>query len=560
MSTLSRNGLIARFHGYGRERSKWLTGGEFERHILSASGHPLPYAGTPGIAWLLSSLSKGDGWSPVREGDNLIALQGSHANVTLEPGGQFELSGTPFASLERIWEEAAKFTNQVDDLLGPHGFRQVALGYTPFADISEISWVPKGRYSVMQRHLGRTGALAHHMMKGTCAVQASYDFSDEQDCARKVRLATAMGPLTTAMFANSPVTAGKPNGFMSFRGHIWTQTDPARTGLPTAASEFGFERWVDYLLDVPMMFRRDPAGAWLAANGQTFRQWMESSTPPADSDWELHQTSVFPEVRVKSQIEVRGADCVPLPLAMSFIALFKGLFYCDQAVQDAGQILERFTSHGTREDRFAHACREGLQGVVGERRLAAWAEELVTVAAQGLGRIAPSERAWLHPLIRSVEHGASPARTLLARLGEVATPAELMASCGMAADDEASHSIVSDQYLTRGLRAARMTERVVALSRRARSRLQDQDAADLNDEVRKARRQLKKLRRELQRVQEHALASGLDQPTLSAVRGALEPVEAELDGGVQLGEAGKVAATARHARRALRQLVAPAED
>jgi len=425
--SLTRDRLLADFHAAGKPREQWRVGAEFERHLLRPDGSPLPYFGEHGVQWLLEQLPA-HGYSLYHEGEHPIAAFKDSHNVTLEPGSQFELSGSAVDELQPVMDEAMAFTELVDGLLEGTGTSQVALGYTPFARIEDIPWTPKGRYVVMREHLAKTGALAHAMMKGTCAVQASYDFADEEGCARKVQLATALGPLTTAMFAASPYKEGKRSGFMSYRGHIWTQTDPARSGLPDAAAAFSFEKWLDYLLDVPMMFRKDADGNWLHADGQTFAQWMASDAPPDDDDWELHLTSVFPEVRVKRTIEVRGADCVPLPLAMSFVALFKGLFYCQLAQEQAIGLAARFTEHGGREERFDIACRDGLHGMVGGRRLAAWADDLLDMADQALGRCAPQDRPWLRPLIQQVEQGDTFARRLVRELGDEPSVADLLSA------------------------------------------------------------------------------------------------------------------------------------
>jgi len=238
-AALTREKLVATLRDSGKPRRDWLVGAEFERHLLDPEGRPLPYAGLTGVAALLAAFAE-RGWSPIREGAHTIALDGGHASITLEPGGQLELSGTAGRTLGEVEREARQFAVDVDELAGPD-VHQVALGYTPYAAIESIGWVPKGRYAVMREYLHHTGPLAHHMMKGTCAVQATFDYADEADCARKVRLATLLGPLTTAIYANSPWAEGRPTGFMSWRGHIWTRTDPARTGFPAAADAFTFE-------------------------------------------------------------------------------------------------------------------------------------------------------------------------------------------------------------------------------------------------------------------------------------------------------------------------------
>lgn len=443
---LSRDALVAAYHASGKPRARWRVGAEFERHLLGPDGAPLPYDGVPGVRWLLERFAaEGPGaWTPYAEGDKPIMLVGhgkwDGANVTLEPGGQFELSGAPWGTARQVIDEAAAFAREVDAHLAGTGYRQVALGFTPFAAIDRIGWVPKGRYTVMREHLRATGPLSHHMMKGTCAVQATFDYADEADCARKVGLATRLGPLTTATFANSPYAEGRRTGFASWRGHIWTRTDPLRTGFPAAAEAFTFERWVDWLLDVPMMFHKDADGRWQPAHGRTFRAWMEADAatdpaghPPGDADWELHLTSVFPEVRTKRTIEVRGADCVPLALAGGFTALWRGLLYDDDALAAATELADRFTAHGTQPDRFAVACKDGLTGTIGGRRLADWAAEAVELAVGGIARIeradgTPPDASDLEPLrtlTAQVASGRSPAHDLVDRLGDAPTPAAI---------------------------------------------------------------------------------------------------------------------------------------
>ena len=265
-----RDQLVANYHAWGRPKTSFLVGAEFERHLLRPGGNPVPYFGEHGVAWLLDRFAA-EGWAPYHEGDNIIALYRGASSITLEPGSQFELSTAPYQTVGEVAKEALAFAEDVDRLAAGAPVHQAMLGFTPFATIPDIPWTPKGRYVVMREHLAQTGVLAHHMMKGTCATQASFDFADEADAAAKVRLGIALGPLTTALFANSPIADGRPNGYASFRGHIWTRTDPVRTGFPDAAAEFSFERWVDWMLDVPMMFVKH-GGKWVPSGGRTFRQ------------------------------------------------------------------------------------------------------------------------------------------------------------------------------------------------------------------------------------------------------------------------------------------------
>lgn len=412
---LTRDDLLAAYASYGRPRERWLLGGEFERHLLDASGRPMPYDGAPGIRQLLESFVA-EGWRPERERGAVIAATRDKASITLEPGGQFELSGAPVRRVADVVAEAAAFSDAVDEKLEGTGYHQVALGYTPYTPVDAIGWVPKGRYAIMREHMLRAGTHGHHMMKATAATQASFDVSTEADTARKMFVSTALAPIVTAMFANSPLVAGRPSGFKTFRGFVWTRTDPDRSGFPDAALDFSQERWVDYLLDVPMMFRKRD-GAWLPARGHTFRHWLEhgddTGRKPTVADWDLHLTSVFPEVRVKRQIEVRMADCVDLDRAGAFVALWKGLFYCELSLTAATAIARRFVRFGTPEARHLIASEHGPQGIVGGHRLAAWAEEVVEAAREGLLRCDPEEVDWLAPLERDVAAGRCPADDVL---------------------------------------------------------------------------------------------------------------------------------------------------
>jgi glutamate--cysteine ligase len=427
---LTRDYLIESFRKDPKSPAKQLVGAEFERHLLLPNGTPLPYSSSHGVQWLLRQYASQHGWGQTTENGHTIALTREQARVTLEPGAQLELSGSPFKTLREIADEAHTFNRRVGQMLEPGGARQVALGFTPYAQIPAIQWVPKGRYSVMRSHLAKTGSLAHHMMKGTCAVQASYDFSTEADCAEKVRLSTKLGPLTTAIFANSPLVHGEDSGWASYRGHIWTQTDPRRTGFPEAANAFSFTAWVDYLLDTPMMFYHF-GDEYLPAHGRSFRSWMlegERGHFPTLADWELHLTSVFPEVRVKHAIEVRGADCVPMPLAMGFVGLFQGLFYHPPSRHRALELADAFASCGSLGERFEIACKDGLSGQVGSTRLITFAEEIFTLGKDGVEALCPEDVVYLQPLEAQIARGESPADTLIQALGDDRRPEAVIAA------------------------------------------------------------------------------------------------------------------------------------
>jgi len=424
---LTREMLIQRFHDYGTPRERWLVGGEFERLALRADGRPVGYRDERGIRWILGELAARFGWAPIHEGEHLIALTRGVANITLEPGGQVELSGAPWATLAEVAAEARRNLAELGALSAGADLSWTALGLTPYADIDSVPWVPKGRYVVMREYLPGQGDLAHQMMKGTTSFQANFDYSDEADCALKLGTMSRLGPLTTAMFANSPLRGGRETGFMSFRGHIWTRTDPARTGFPLAEG-YTHAGWVDYLLDVPMMFIKSGDG-WAHARGRTFHEYMTEGIDGARADWgawDLHQTSVFPEVRVKRTIEIRGADAVALPLALGGVALWTGLLYDRGALEAADALSREFVAGGDAAGRFEVACREGLAGQVSGRSLAEWAADLVAIAKGGLAGREEEDRALLAPLEAQVASGESPGAAALRAWREDPSPAAFL--------------------------------------------------------------------------------------------------------------------------------------
>jgi len=428
---LTRDGLITRFEAYSTPKAQWRIGGEFERAVVRPDGQPVGYDDPDGIRWILEQLAERQNWNKIYEGDNLIALTRDGASITLEPGGQVELSGKPHTNLTDLAEEMQANRQVLLEISKDSEHVWTAVGLTPIVPVADIGWVPKGRYRIMRRYLPERGDLATTMMKGTCSVQANYDFSGEVDCARKVRLCSGLAPLTTAIFANSPLLENKPTGFKTYRGHVWTRTDPDRTGFPPGLrADFSFERWVDYLLDTPMLFRWD-ADQWHHAGGVHFRQFLEqgiNGTFPTWEDWDLHQTSVFPEVRVKRTIEVRGADCVGHELALSFCALFTGLLYCSNALDEGLELVKELETHGTHAERFDIACRGGLAGQVGTRKLADWASDLGDIADRGIRACLPADRDKIDPLLSAIERGRSPADDLLDAWERDPTPSAVIAA------------------------------------------------------------------------------------------------------------------------------------
>ncbi len=408
--------LLASYHAHHQPRERWLIGGEYERALVRGDGSAVGYHEADGIAWLLRGLRDRLGWAEKHEGEHLIELRGEGASITLEPGGQVELSGAPMRTLAALAAEVTRNRKVLYELVEGHDLHWIAAGLTPYARIEDIAFMPKGRYAMMQQFLPQYGDLAHWMMKGTCCVQVNLDFDSEEDCAQKFHASLDLAPLNVAAFANSPLGEGRELGWMSYRGHIWSRVDPRRTGFPAAVSrQYSHAAWVDYLLDTPMMFHYH-GGRWRPSEGRTFRYWMTEGIEgqfPTLEDWALHQTSVFPEVRVKRTIEIRSADAVPLDLSVAFCALWTGTLY--GALAETRDFATAFTAANggrTREEGFAYASLLGLAGDWGGRPLAAWASELGAIAQRGLAAIG-EDVSLLDPFLAVAESGDSPAARLL---------------------------------------------------------------------------------------------------------------------------------------------------
>jgi len=325
---------------------KWRIGTEHEKFVYDRSNfRRLAYDGEPGIRQLLEGLISRD-WAPVYEGDNIVALKGNDGgSITLEPGGQLELSGAPLTTIHETCAEVHTHLADVKRVCAKIGADTVGLGFDPQWRREDISWMPKGRYQIMKNYMPKRGSMGIDMMIRTCTVQVNLDFETEIDMIRKMRVSLALQPIATALFANSPFTEGKPNGFLSYRSHCWTDTDPDRSGMLPFVFEdgFGFERWVDYILDVPMYFvhRGDD---YIDVSGKSFRDFMNGTLEgfegqlPSMGDWEDHMTTAFPEVRLKTFIEMRGADGGPWGNLCALPALWVGLLYDAQAL-DAAEAL-----------------------------------------------------------------------------------------------------------------------------------------------------------------------------------------------------------------------------
>ena len=395
-----------------KPRDQWRIGTEHEKFgYLTDSLLPLPYDGPRSVRVVLEGLRDRFGWTPVHEGEALIGLSREGANISLEPGGQLELSGAAFADLHATEAELDRHLAEVRAVAEPLGIAFFATGTAPVWTHAQMPMMPKGRYRLMTDYMGRVGTLGTQMMYRTCTVQVNLDFASEADMVQKLRVALALQPVATALFANSPFLEGRPAGVKSWRSRIWRDLDAARTGmLPFVFEEgFGFQRYVDYALDVPMYFvYRD--GNYIDARGQSFRDFLQGRLPalpghvPTLSDWADHLTTIFPEARIKRYIEMRGADVGPRAHVLALSALWVGLLY-DQGALDAAWDLVRGLDAETRQGLRVAASEQGLQGGCNGASLHDLARQAVAIAEAGLAARGLGEEGFLAPLQASVASG-----------------------------------------------------------------------------------------------------------------------------------------------------------
>ncbi|MCF8362351.1 MAG: glutamate--cysteine ligase [Prolixibacteraceae bacterium] len=334
--------LIEYFERGNTPTDEWGIGTENEKFLFYSNDFKrLDFNQGHGISDILAQLQN-NGWMPMKEGDKTIGLRKNGASITLEPGGQFELSGENFKTINDTFHETRKHFLELNKICREYGFFSLPMGVDPFSNLSEIPWVPKERYRYMKDYMPTKGALGLEMMTKTASIQVNLDYCSEKDMVKKMRVAQALQPIVTAIFANSPFSNGKPNGYLSYRAHIWDHTDPDRCGfLPFIFDEgFGFERWGDYLLDVPMYFIfRD--GRYYSAKGITFRSFLRGkhTLKPTMADWETHVSTVFPDVRLKQFIEMRGADANGASHIAALSALWVGLLYDRQSLDEAHELI-----------------------------------------------------------------------------------------------------------------------------------------------------------------------------------------------------------------------------
>ncbi|MFC0679512.1 glutamate--cysteine ligase [Lysobacter korlensis] len=408
-----------------RPKDDWRIGTEHEKFGFRFDDlQPPTFDGERGIEALLRGLTR-FGWGPVDEHGRTIALTRDGASVSLEPAGQLELSGAPLQTLHETCMEASSHLREVREVAEPMGLGFLGMGFQPKWRRDEMPWMPKGRYKIMREYMPKVGSLGLDMMTRTCTVQVNLDVESEADMVKKFRVALALQPIATALFADSPFTEGKPNGFLSYRSHIWSDTDAGRTGMLDFVFEdgFGYERYTDYLLDVPMYFvYRD--GQYIDASGQSFRDYLEGRLPaypgqrPTLQDWADHSTTAFPEVRLKKYLEMRGADSGPWNRICALPAFWVGLLYDQTALDAAWDLVKDFS----RDER--HALRDGVPREAMNLRFRSGtvrdlAREALKISTHGLERRGnlnsrgADETVHIEPLLEIIQTGQTPAERKL---------------------------------------------------------------------------------------------------------------------------------------------------
>lgn len=422
----NRADLISVFAKGEKPVTRWRIGTEHEKFVYRTADHRAPSYDEPGgIRDLLMAMTR-YGWEPVMEGGNVIALSGSDGTVSLEPAGQLELSGAAVENLHQTCAETGRHLKQVKEVGAELGLGFLGLGLWPDKTRESLPIMPKGRYGIMLRHMPRVGSMGLDMMLRTCTIQTNLDYASEADMVKKFRVSLALQPLGTALFANSPFLEGKPNGYQSYRSHIWTDTDPARTGMLPFVFEdgFGYERYADYMLNVPMYFvYRD--GGYIDAAGKSFRDFLDGTLDvlpgekPSIADWNDHLSTAFPEVRLKSFLEMRGSDGGPWNRICALPALWVGLLYDQGALDAAWDLVKHWTIEDHQRIRDA-VPKLGLATPMPDgRTMNDLAKEVLDIATGGLnarGQInsmGDNESGFLNPLRQIVDCGKSPAQQLL---------------------------------------------------------------------------------------------------------------------------------------------------
>jgi glutamate--cysteine ligase len=421
----SRDDLVRHLSKGMKPKSAWRIGTEHEKFVYCPQTlKPLAYEGQPGIRQLLEGMGR-FGWQPVKEGENIIGGSLNGASLSLEPGGQFELSGAPLKSIHETCAEVNTHLAQTREVANEIGAGVLGLGFAPSWTLDEVPVMPKGRYGIMRKYMPKVGGYGLDMMFRTCTVQVNLDFADEADMVKKFRVGLALQPITTALLANSPFREGRSSGFLSYRAQVWTDVDLARSGMLPFVFEDGmsFERYVDYALDVPMYFvYRD--GKYHDVAGKSFRDFLARKIPevaqfePSMSDWADHLTTIFPEVRLKQFLEMRGADGGQWRRICGMPALWVGLVYDSVALDAAWDMVKDWTTEERQALRDVVA-KQGFRAPFRNTTVLELARRMLEISGEGLRRRASldsagmSEDGFINPLRELVARGQTRAEELL---------------------------------------------------------------------------------------------------------------------------------------------------
>ena len=407
----------------------WRIGTEHEKFLFHRDSlRPVAYDGDSGVEAMLHALCKviGDKATPIIEKGKIIGLKdGDGGSVSLEPGGQLELSGAPLSNLHQTCAETGRHLRHMRAVSSALGVGMLGIGFQPKWRRDDISWMPKGRYRIMRNHMPKVGSMGLDMMLRSCTVQVNLDYADEADMRRKFRTSLALQPIATALFANSPFKDGKPSGWLSGRAHVWTDTDNARCGVPSCVFDphFGYEQWIDYILDVPMYFLHRGED-YVDVAGKSFRDYLAGTLagfegePPQMADFEDHITTAFPEVRLKQYLEMRGADSGSWANICALPAYWVGLLYCDEALAEAEDLVRDINADDVMAARLSVA-KDGLRGKLGSYDVATFAKKTIDIASKGLRNRSifddggDDESGFLHPLRKVIATQKTPAEVML---------------------------------------------------------------------------------------------------------------------------------------------------
>ena len=425
---LEMDQILNWFKAGEKKYEDFLIGTEHEKFLFKQDGFKrLGYDDKNGIRKILEEISGNEEWEKIIEDGHTIGLKHfSGSSISLEPGGQFELSGAPLKNLHETCKEAGRHLELMKKISKKYGFVLIGIGHDPKWKREDVTWMPKKRYEIMKKYMPKVGALGLDMMLRTCTIQVNLDYSSENDMIKKFQTSIALQSVATALFANSPFVEGKPSGFLSRRAYVWTDTDNDRTGIPKNIfdGDFGYQSWVDYLMSVPMYFiYRD--GKYIDVSGQNFADFMLGKLQgleglfPTLNDWENHTTVAFPEVRLKQFLEMRGADGGPWNRICALPALWVGLLYDEKSLNDAHSLSKEFMQVDILEDARRSSAKFGLNGRIGKIEISELAKQVLEISFEGLKRRnkldkkGVSETQFLDPLFNILEGGETSAEQML---------------------------------------------------------------------------------------------------------------------------------------------------